>query len=90
MRLLVKNLSRHMPEEVVRKELENVGICAQGVLQLRSGHRDQKASKARSLTPRFIVSVVQGPEVANLRSLAELCGLRVSVRRTSPRKGLYA
>jgi len=26
-RLLVKNLGRHMPEDVGREELENMGIC---------------------------------------------------------------
>jgi len=44
--LLVKNLGRHMPEDVVREELESLGICVQGVLQLRSGRRDQEAAKA--------------------------------------------
>jgi len=44
-RLQVKNLSRHMPEDV-REELENLGIRVQGVLQLRSGHDDQ-ATEAR-------------------------------------------
>jgi hypothetical protein len=32
MRPLVKNLGRHMPENVVRKKLDNLGICVQGVL----------------------------------------------------------
>jgi hypothetical protein len=41
-RLLVKNLGRHMPEDVVRKELENLGSCLQKVLQLRSHRRDRK------------------------------------------------
>ena len=79
MRLLIKKLGRHMPENVVRKELENLGICVQGVLQLRSDRRNQEADKARPLTPHFIVSVPRGPEVAKVRSLTELCGLRVSV-----------
>ena len=26
-RFLVKNLGRHMPEDVVREELENLGFC---------------------------------------------------------------
>ena len=63
-RLLVKNLGRHMPEDVVREELEKLGICAQGVLQLRSGSREEEATKARPLTPHFIVSLAPGPEVA--------------------------
>jgi hypothetical protein len=78
-RLLVKNLGRNTPEDVVREEMESLGICVQGVLQLRSGRRDQEAGKDRPLTPHFIVSVARGPEVAKVRSLAELCGLRVSV-----------
>ena len=44
-RLLVKNLGRHMPEDVVREELESLGICVHAVLQLRSGRRDQEATK---------------------------------------------
>ena len=39
--LLIKNLGRRMPEDVVREELEALGICVQGVMQLRSGRRDQ-------------------------------------------------
>jgi len=34
-----------MPEDI-REELENLGICVQGVLQFRSGRRDQEATKA--------------------------------------------
>ena len=36
-RLLIKNLGRRMHEDVVREELEDLGICVQGVMQLRSG-----------------------------------------------------
>jgi hypothetical protein len=36
-----------MPEDVVREELETLGICVQGVLQLRSGRREQEASRTR-------------------------------------------
>ena len=42
-RLLVKNLGGHMPEDAVREELESLGVRVQGVLQLRSGRRDQTA-----------------------------------------------
>jgi hypothetical protein len=38
---LVKNLGRGMPESVVREELEAMDIHAQGIMQLRSGRRDQ-------------------------------------------------
>jgi hypothetical protein len=39
-RLLLKNLGKHMPESVAREKLETLGIHVQGVLQLRSGRRD--------------------------------------------------
>ena len=67
MRLLVKNVGRHMPEDVVQEELENMGICVQGVLQLRLGRREQEATNRHPLSPHFIVSVTRGPEVAKLR-----------------------
>ena len=78
-RLLVKNLGRGMPESAVREELETLGIHVQGVTQLRSGRRDQDPTKDRPLTPHFIVSVARGPEVSRVRSITELCGLRISV-----------
>jgi hypothetical protein len=46
-RLLVKKLGRHIPEGAVREELENLGFCVQGFLQLHSGRGDQKVIKAR-------------------------------------------
>jgi hypothetical protein len=85
--LLLKNLGRHMSEDMVLEELENLGICVQGVLRLRSGHRDQDATKACPLTLHFIVSVARGPEVAKLRSQTELRGLRVSVETYIAPKG---
>jgi hypothetical protein len=45
-------------------------------MQLRSKRRDQHHEKDRPLTPHFIVSVARGPDVANVRSLTDLCGLR--------------
>jgi hypothetical protein len=75
----VKNLGRGIPESVVREELEALDIHVQGVVQLRSGRRDQDPAKDRPLTPHFIVSVARGPEVSKVRSITELCGLRVSV-----------
>ena len=36
-RLLVKDLSKNMPEQDVREELEILGIPVQSVLQLRTG-----------------------------------------------------
>jgi hypothetical protein len=51
MRLLVKNLGRGMTESVVREELESLNICVQGVMQLRSGRRDQNPAKNRPPIP---------------------------------------
>jgi hypothetical protein len=55
-RLLVKNLGTGMPETVVREELEALDIHLQGVMQLRSGRRDQDPTKYRTLTTLLIVS----------------------------------
>jgi len=68
-----------MPENVVREGLESLDIRFQGVTQLRSGRRNSGSAKDRSPTLNFIVSVARGPEVSKVRSLTELCGLRVSV-----------
>jgi len=78
-RLRDKNLGRGMPESVVREELDSLNICVQGVTQLRSGRRDPDPAKDRPPTPHFIVSVARGPQVSKVRSLTELCDLRVSV-----------
>ena len=86
-RLLVKNLGRGMPESVVREELEVLDIYVQAVMQLRSARRDQDPAKDRPLTPHFIVSVARGPEVSKVRSITELCGLRVSVESYLAPKG---
>jgi hypothetical protein len=86
-RLLVKNLGRVMPESVVREELESLNILVQGVTQLRFARRDQDPAKDRPPNPHFIVSVARGPEVSRLRSITELCGLRVSVESYVAPKG---
>jgi hypothetical protein len=78
-RLLVKKLGRGMPESVVREELESPNVRVQGVMQLRSGCRDQDPAKDRPPTRHFIISVARGPEVSKVHSLSELCGLQVSV-----------
>jgi hypothetical protein len=44
-RLLVKNLSRGMPESIVWEELESLNIRVQGVTQLRYGRHDQDPAK---------------------------------------------
>jgi len=86
-RLLVKNLGRGMHESVVRKKLEILGIHVQGVTQLRSGRRDQDPIKNRPPTPHVIVSVARVPEVSRVRSITEICGLRVSVESYLAPKG---
>ena len=86
-RLLVKNLGRGMSESVVREKLETLGIHVQGVTQLRSGRRDQDPTKDRPPTTHFIVSVARGPEVSRVRSITELCCLRVSVESYLAPKG---
>jgi hypothetical protein len=86
-RLLVKNLERHMTKDVVREELENLGICLQRVLQLRSGRRDQEVAKSRPLTAHFIVLLARGPDVVKLSSLTELCGSRVTAETYTAPKG---
>jgi hypothetical protein len=68
-----------MPETVVREELEALDICVRGVVQLRSGRRDQDP-KRTALGPRnFIVSVAQSPDVTRVHTITQLCGLRVNV-----------
>jgi hypothetical protein len=86
-RLLIKNLGRRMSEDVVRQELGALGICVQGVMQLRSGRRDQNSEKDPPVTPQFIVTVARGPEVSKLRSITQLCGLRVAVKTYTAPKG---
>ena len=56
-------------------------------MQLRSGRHDQHPAKDRPLTPHFILSVARGPEVSRVRSITDLCGLRVSVESYVGPKG---
>jgi hypothetical protein len=86
-RLLLKNLGKGMPEAEIKEELETLHINVQAVMQLRSKRRDQDLGKDRLLTPHFIVSVARGPVVAKVRSLTELCGLRVQVETYTATKG---
>jgi hypothetical protein len=48
-------------------------------MQLSSGRYDQDAARDRPTLPHIVVLVTRGPEVQKVRSLSELCGLRVSV-----------
>ena len=77
-RLLAKNLGKQIPERIVRKEIVALDFRVHGVMQPRSGRRDQKAAKDRPPTPHFVVWVARKPEVQKVRSLSELCGLRVT------------
>ena len=78
-----------MPEDVVKEELGALGIFVQGVMQLRSGHRDQNPEKDRPVTPHFMVMVARGPEVLKLRSISQVYGLRVTVETyTAPKRPL--
>jgi hypothetical protein len=62
-----------------REELESLNINIQGVMQFRFGGRDQDPAKNIPRTPHLIVSVRMGPEVTKVRSIIELCGLRLLV-----------
>jgi hypothetical protein len=55
----VKNLARGLPESVVWEDLEALDIYVQGVMQLRSGRRNQDPTRDRPLTP---TSLYQWPE----------------------------
>jgi hypothetical protein len=76
----VTNLGRGLPERAVREEMEALDIHFEGVLQLRSGSCDQDQIKDHPLAPHSIVSLARGPEVSKVRSITEICGLRVSVQ----------
>ena len=76
-----------MPESVTRLGLDALEIHALVVMQLRSGRRDLDLSKERPLNTHFIVSVERGPEVSKVRSITELCGLRLLVEPFMAPKG---
>ena len=84
--LLIKNFGHRMHEDVIREELGALGNCVQVVMQLRSESRDQNPEKDRPVMPHFIVTVARGPEVSKVRSINEICGLRVTVETfTAPK-----
>jgi hypothetical protein len=62
-RLLLKNLGKHMTEAEIKGELEALHIHVQAIMQLRSRRRDQDVEKDRPLTLHFIVSVARGPDL---------------------------
>jgi hypothetical protein len=86
-RLLLKNVGKRMPEAEIKEELQALTIIVQAVMQLRSKRRDQDPEKDRPLTPHFVVSVARGPEVTKVRSVTELCVLRVQVETYIAPKG---
>jgi hypothetical protein len=86
-RLLLKKLGKRMPETEIKEELEALHIQVQAVMQLRSQRRDQDAEEDRPLTPHLIVSVARDPDVAKVRSLTELCFLRIKVETYNAPKG---
>jgi len=53
-RLLVKDLGRCKPESIVRDELESLNFRVHGVMQLRSGRRNQDPVEDGSSTPTFL------------------------------------
>jgi hypothetical protein len=85
--LLSKNLGKRMPEAEMKEELEALHVSVQAVLQLRSKRWDQDPEKDRALTSHFTESVARGPEVAKVRSVTELCGLRLQVQTYMAPKG---
>ena len=60
-RLLVKNLGRGMPENVVREELEALNIHVQAAMQRPSGRREQDSAKDRPPTPTSLHQWRGGP-----------------------------
>jgi hypothetical protein len=51
LRMQLKNIGKWMPQGVVLEELRSLGIRVQGVMQHRSGRRDQDPAKDRPPTP---------------------------------------
>lgn len=68
-----------MPENFVREELETLNICVQGVMQLRSGRRDQDLTKDLHPTSQFIASMAWAHKVLSVQSCTEIYRLRVTV-----------
>jgi hypothetical protein len=75
-----------MPEAEI-KEPEALSISVQAVMQLRPSSRDQDPEKDRPLTPHFVLSVARGPDVTKVRSLTEICSVRVQVETYVAPKG---
>jgi hypothetical protein len=78
-RLVLKNLGKGMPENVVWEELESLDIRVQGLMQLRSGRREQDPAKDLPPNSLFIITVPQWLKLSRMQSLTILCYLRLSV-----------
>jgi hypothetical protein len=76
--LSLKNIGKRMPEAEIQDKLEALHINVQTFMQLRSKRRDQDPEKDRPVTPHFIVSVARDPDVAIVRSLTDIGGLRAT------------
>jgi hypothetical protein len=76
-----------MPDADVRDELEDLHTHVQTVIPLRSRRQQQDSGNDHPLTLHFIVPVVRDPHVVKVRSLTELCGLRVKVETYKAPKG---
>jgi hypothetical protein len=59
--------------------VESLDFHVQGVMQLQSARRYQDPVKYRPHTPHIIITVARVPKVSRVRSLTEICGLRVFV-----------
>jgi hypothetical protein len=77
-----------MHENNAREELVARGICVQEVMQLRLERRDQNPEKDRPVTPHFTVTVARGSKFSKIRSITELCGIRVTVETYTAIEGL--
>jgi hypothetical protein len=69
-----------MPESVVLEELEALDILFQGVMQLRSGRRDQDTAKDRPFTPTSLYQWREGPRFprCDLSPISAVCECRWS------------
>ena len=56
-------------------------------MQLCSGRRDQNPEKDSPVTPHFIMTVARRTQVSKVRSITQLCGLRVTVETHTAPKG---
>jgi hypothetical protein len=70
-----------MREADMREKLEALHIQVHAVIQLQSRRWEREAKKDSPLIPHFTVSVAWYHVVVKVRSLTELCSVRVTVLR---------